>query len=189
MVEDSPFARFLRRLARLIVGICVLWLAFVALQATIHPFDGVISWAKGLVAATDTKLSAQAFKGITLGGLGLILCLCIFPIFLSKIDEKAYGRGLWRGIIAAVVFYLSNELYTMAAKESRVHFIAALFGIVVVTSIVVEALSLAVKEEEQRSFRTDVVSSITSGLLFSVLIKLGEFGLEWIKAIVAHTAA
>lgn len=188
MIDSSPFARFLHRLARLLVALGLLWLAFVALQATLHPFDGLIARARGFVAVLDGRLSAEAFKGITLGGLGLILALCVFPIFLTRIDERAYARGMWRGLVSAAVFYLSNELYAMAEKESRIHFLAALVGIVVVTAIVVEALSLAVREEEQRSFRTDVVSSIASGLLFSVLLKLGEFGIEWITAAVARSA-
>jgi hypothetical protein len=184
---DSHFARFLHRLARLVVALGILWLAFVAAQATFHPFDGAIASTKAFVAGMDSRLSKEAFNGITLGSLALILALCIFPIFLSRIDEKAYGRGLWRGVISTAVFYLSNELYAMAAKESRMHFIAALVGVVIVTAIVVEAISLAVREEEQRSFRTDIVASIASGLLFSVIIKLGEFGIAYLKELVARS--
>lgn len=184
---DSPFARFLHRLARLVVVLGLLWLTFVAVQAAFHPFDSVIAQAKAFVAGLDSNLSKEAFNGITLGSLVLILALCVFPIFLSKIDEKAYARGLWRGVIATAVFYLSNELYAMAAKESRMHFLAALFGVVIVTSIVVEAISLAVREEEQRSFRTDIVSSIASGLLFSVIIKLGGYGIVYLQTLITRS--
>ena len=37
------------------------------------------------------------------------------------------------------------------------------------------------KEEEEKSFRTDVVASIASGLLFGVLVKLAGYGLELLK--------
>jgi hypothetical protein len=184
---DSPFARFLNRLARLVVALGFLWLAFVAVQAAFHPFDALIADTKAFIAGMDSSLSKEAFNGITLGSLVLILALCIFPIFLSRIDEKAYARGLWRGVIATAVFYLSNELYSMAAKQSRMHFLAALFGVVIVTSIVVEAVSLAVREEEQRSFRTDIVSSIASGLLFSVVIKLGGFGIAYLQVLITRS--
>ena len=134
---------------------------------------------RALAAASD--FAYEAFNGITLGSLVLIVGLCIFPLFLKRIDEKAYARGLWRGLIAAAVFFLSNRLFALATKIGRVHFIVTMLGVIVATAIVVEGVSLAVKEEEERSFRTDVTASITSGLLFGVLVKLAEYAIELLK--------
>lgn len=72
---DSPFARFLHRLARLVVAFGILWLAFVAIQAAFHPFNALIADAKAFIAGMDSSLSKEAFNGITLGSLALILAL------------------------------------------------------------------------------------------------------------------
>jgi hypothetical protein len=177
----SRFARYLRRLTRTVFILAILAVIVVAVQALYHPFDSLIAKGGALVEELDAKLSREAFNGITLGSLGLVLAICIFPIFLRRIDERAYGRGLWRGVISAAVFYLSNSLYGLASSLGRIHFMVAILGVIVVAAIVVEGVSLAVKEEEEKSFRTDIVASIGSGLLFGVLVKLGEFGIECLK--------
>jgi hypothetical protein len=177
----SRFARYLRNLILIAVILAVIVLVLAGIQAIFHPFDALIAKVLAFVGDLDSKLTREAFNGITLGSLVLIVALCIFPLFLKRIDEKAYARGLWRGLIAASVFFVSNRLFALASKIGRVHFIVTMLAVVVVTAIVVEGVSLAVKEEEERSFRTDVVASITSGLLFGVLVKLAEYGLECIK--------
>ena len=160
-----------------LIGYAVLFFVLAGIQAVFRPFDALISKGSAIVGGLDAKLTIKAFNGITLGGLALILALCVFPLFLKRIDEKAYARGLWRGLIAASVFYLYNRLFSLAAKIGHVYFIVTMLGVIVATAIVVEGVSLAVKEENERSFRTDVTASITSGLLFGVLVKLAEFGL------------
>jgi len=177
----SRFARYLRRLLKTAIVLAALAAVLAGVQLFFHPFDALIAKARDFADAFDSRLSREAFNGITLGSLGLIIAICIFPIFLRKIDEKAYGRSLWRGLVSAAVFYLSNELYRLATRLGRIQFMLAMLGVIIVSGIVVEAVSLAVKEEEERSFRTDIVASISSGLLFGVLVKLGEYGLAYLK--------
>jgi hypothetical protein len=177
----SRLSVFIRKLVLVLVALALLGLVLAAAQVIFHPFDPVLAWASTSVGDLDSKMSHEAFKGITIGSLALIVAICIFPIFLSRIDEKAYARGLWRGLVSAAVFYLSTELYNMAYESGRIHFIISIIGVILVSTIVIEGVSLAVKEDEERSFRTDIVSSIASGLLFSVLLKLGQLGLEWAR--------
>ncbi len=177
----SRFSRYVRRLARTAIALALLALILAAIQAVYHPFDPFLAAAKSFVDELDSRLSRELFNGITIGSLVLILGLCVFPIFLRKIDERAYGRGLWRGIISAAVFFLANALFALASKISRTGFILSIVGVAVVGAVIVEAVSLAAKEEEERSFRTDIVASIASGLLFGVIVKLAEYGLEFIK--------
>jgi hypothetical protein len=176
----SRFARYLKRLLAAALVLCLLGLALAAVQALFHPFDELIAKGLAYIDDLDAKLSREAFNGITIGSLVLILALCFFPIFLTKIDERAYARGLWRGVISAAVFYLSTELFAVATAIGRVHFLLSVLAVVVVCAIVVEGVSLAVREEEEKSFRTDVIASIASGLLFGVLVKLAEYGLAMI---------
>jgi hypothetical protein len=177
----SRFARYVRRIVRTALILAVLALVLASVQALFHPFDAYIEKGTAFVAGLDSRLSREAFNGITIGSLALILGLCVFPLFLRRIDEKAYARGLWRGLVSAAVFYLSNQLFALASRIGRVHFIVAIVAVVVVTALVVEGVSLAVKEEEEKSFRTDVVASIASGLLFGVLVKLAGYGLELLR--------
>jgi hypothetical protein len=177
----TRFTRYLRNLLRIAVILAVLFFVLAGVQAVFHPFDALMAKALGIVDELDAKLTSEAFNGITLGSLGLILALCVFPLFLKRIDEKAYARGLWRGVISAAVFYLSNRLFALASRIGRIHFIVTMLGVIVLTAVVIEGVSLAVKEEEERSFRTDVTASLTSGLLFGVLVKLAEYGLDLLK--------
>jgi hypothetical protein len=177
----TRFTRYLRNLLRIAVILAVLFFVLAGVQAVFHPFDALMAKALGIVDDLDAKLTSEAFNGITLGSLALILALCVFPLFLKRIDEKAYARGLWRGVISAAVFYISNRLFALASRIGRIHFIVTMLGVIIVTAVVIEGVSLAVKEEEERSFRTDVTASLTSGLLFGVLVKLAEYGLDLLK--------
>jgi hypothetical protein len=177
----SRLGKYLRRLFEITGAIAILGLVLVAVQEIYHPFDQLLARAKDFVSYLEGELTHEAFNGITLGSLGLILGLCVFPVFMSRIDEKAYARSLWRGLVSAAVFYLSNGLYDLASKLGRIHFIVSVFAVIVVTAIVVEGVSLAVREEDEKSFRTDVVASIASGLLFGVLVKLAEYGIAHLR--------
>jgi hypothetical protein len=179
----SRLGRYLRRLFEVVGALAIVLVILAVAQELYHPFDGIIARAKDYIAYLNDELSHETFKGITLGSLGLILALCIFPIFMRRIDEKAYARGLWRGVISAAVFYLSNALYSAALNLGRIHFIVSMAIVIIVTAVVVEGVSLAVREEDEKSFRTDVVASIASGLLFSVLVKLAEYGIEYLKSL------
>jgi hypothetical protein len=177
----TRFTRYLRNLVRIAVTLAVIVLVLAGVQAIFHPFDELIAKILAFVDDLDSKLTREAFNGITIGSLVLVVGLCIFPLFLRRIDEKSYARGLWRGVISASVFYISNQLFAFASRIGRVHFIVVMLAVIIVSAIVVEGISLAVKEEEEKSFRTDVIASITSGLLFGVLVKLAEYGLELLK--------
>jgi hypothetical protein len=177
----SRFRRYFRRLGRVALALGLLALVLYLVQAIFHPFDEAIARSLAYAEGLDANLSHEAFAGISMGSLVLILAICLFPFLLKKIDEAAYLRGLWRGLVSAAVFFLSTKLFALASGASRVYFLLAAFGIIVLTLIVVEGLSLAVREEDERSFRTDVAASIASGLLFGVLVKIVEFAAEWAK--------
>lgn len=181
----SRFARYLRRLATLAILLVLLALVLVAVQALFHPFNAILARGATFVDDLDSKLSREAFKGITIGSLALILALCIFPLFLKRIDERAYWRGLWRGVIAASVYYASSKLFDLASSLGRVRLILVMLVAIVAGVIIVEGISLAVREEDEKSFRTDVVSSIASGFLFGVFVKFAGYGLEYLKGAVS----
>jgi len=177
----TRLSRYVRNLFRVASTLALVVIVLAGVQAAFHPFDALIAKGAAFVNDLDSKLTSEAFNGITLGSLVLVMALCVFPVFLRRIDERAYGRSLWRGLIAAAVFYVSNELYAVASRVSRVNFIFAILAVIVVTAVVVEGVSLSVKEDEEKSFRTDVVASIASGLLFGVLVKLAQYGIHLLQ--------
>jgi xanthine/uracil permease len=185
----SRLGRYLGRLYRISASLALIGIILYAVQAYFHPFDPIIERIAAYVAALDEKITQEAFNGITIGTLVLVVVLCVFPIFLRRIDERAYGRGLWRGLISAAVFYLSSELFTLAQKLGRVHLVVAVIAVIVVTAVVVEGIALSVREEDEKSFRTDVVASIASGLLFGVLVRLGGYGLEYAKSLLPPSSS
>ncbi|MGO8694802.1 MAG: hypothetical protein ACLQMF_14155 [Rectinemataceae bacterium] len=179
----SRFTRYVRGLAKVVLILAIAGLCLYFAQKRYGLFDSEINAIDSFVAEANASLSNEAFAGISMGSLALVLGLCVFPIFVKKFDNKAYLRGLWRGLISALVFFVSNGLYSLAAQASRLYLIAALAIVIVASALLVEGISLAVREEYERSFRTDIVASIASGLLFSVLLKLGQYGYEWIKSL------
>ena len=179
----SRFTRYVRGLVKVALILAIAGLCLYFAQKRYGLFDSEIAAIDSFVAEANASLSNEAFAGISMGSLALVLGLCVFPIFVKKFDNKAYLRGLWRGLISALVFFVSNGLYSLAARASRLYLIAALAIVIVASALLVEGISLAVREEHERSFRTDIVASIASGLLFSVLLKLGQYGYEWIKSL------
>ncbi|MDA8426662.1 MAG: hypothetical protein M0Z80_11050 [Treponema sp.] len=178
----SRFVRYIRGLFKAAVILAALGLCLFFVQKRFGLFDREIAATDSFVAGASASLSSEAFAGISLGSLVLVAVLCVFPVFVKKFDNKAYLRSLWRGLISALVFFVSNELYSLAARASRLYLLAAIAIVIVVSALLVEGIALAVREGEERSFRTDVVASIASGLLFSVLLKLGQYGYEWLRS-------
>ncbi|HUW39509.1 MAG TPA: hypothetical protein VMV90_00760 [Rectinemataceae bacterium] len=178
----SRFVRYIRGLFKAAVILAAFGLILFFIQRSFGLFDREIAAIGSFLAAADTDLSNEAFAGISLGSLALVLGLCLLPVFVKKFDNKAYLRGLRRGLISALVFFVSNGLYSVAARASRLYLIGAIAIVVVVSALLVEGIALAVRETEERSFRTDIVASIASGLLFSVLLKLGQYGYEWLRS-------
>lgn len=181
----SRFSRYVRALLKTAVILAAAALLVAFLQTRYGLFDRELAWARALMADADTRLSNEAFAGISVGSLLLVLGLCVVPIFMRKIDGPGYRRGLWRGLVSAAVFLVSTKLYALAESASRLYLLVAIGLVVLVSALLVEGISLAVREEDERSFRTDVVSAIASGLLFAVLLKLGEYALAWLESGIA----
>jgi glucan phosphoethanolaminetransferase (alkaline phosphatase superfamily) len=176
---SSRFTRYIGRLLRIGLVLSVLFLGLYAAQSYYHVFDDQVAWFRNAMVELERSLSVEALAGISMGSLVLVAGLCLAPIFWKKIDTRGYMRGLWRGVVSAFVFLASSQLFAFAARASKVYLIAAIAGVIVVSALLIEAVSLAVREAEERSLRTDIVSSISSGLLFGVLVQLGQVGLEW----------
>ncbi len=181
---SSRFTRYIGRLLRVALVLGIIFLGVYALQSYYGTFQVQVDAIKAFMADLEGRLSKEALAGISMGSLVLVIVLCLVPIFWRKIDTKSYIRGLWRGLVSAFVFLASTQLFSFAERASRVYLIAAIAGVIILSALLIEAVSLAVREDEERSLRTDIVASISSGLLFGVLIRLGQVGLEWARGLI-----
>jgi len=173
---------YLARVARILIAIVALGLLLLFLQLNFGLFDAQIAQALSLVEKADQKLSDEAVAGISIGSLLLAFGLCVAPLLSRRIHARGFVTSLWRGVISAFVFFLSTALYEYAARANRFYLVLAILGVILVTSVVVEALALAGREEHIVSFRTEITASIASGLLFGIIMKLFQFGIEVAKA-------
>jgi hypothetical protein len=129
----------------------------------------------------NSTLSSEVVTGISIGGVLLILLVIIFPFFMRGIKKKQYFVSLQRGIISSLVFYFSTLLYQYTENISRFFLFLSVVIVIFVTVVLIEVITLSLKEAKQAEFRTDIVAAIASGLSFGVLMKMAVFGIDFIK--------
>ena len=164
--------RFLGTVFKIILFFGLFFLILWFLHTYLHLFDTQLAYINTMIAQMNSTMSSELISGITMGSVILVLLIVIMPLFMKGINRKAYWKSLWRGVISAFVFFISNRIFTYAEQKSRFYLIIAILITVAVTFVLIEVLSLAMRESEEVSFRTDMVSSIAAGLLFGVILKL-----------------
>lgn len=168
----SRLKKFLIKVLIVFTTLLIVGFILFLLQAFFGLFDPQIAAVRNIVSETDAKLSADIFSGISVGTVALLIIVSIFPVFMKGVNNRQYFVGLRRGIIAAFVFYLSDSLYRWLETINRFYMILTMIIVIIITFILIEALSLSAKQDEEVSFRTDMVAAIVSGLMFGVLLKL-----------------
>ena len=73
----SRLALYVRRLYRIAAALALIVLALYGLQIWLHPFDAILAKLSDFAMNVDQRISQEAFKGITIGTLGLVLALCV----------------------------------------------------------------------------------------------------------------
>jgi Na+/proline symporter len=173
--------QFLVKVARVLLILCAMLLILGYLQFEYKLFDTQLAAIMDFIASVDARVSGEVLTGLSLGTLGFVLLASILPVFSRKIHRRSYLKAMQRGILSAFVFFVSTAFYNWAETLTSFYLIVSIVAVIIVTLILIEALSLAMREEEEVSFRTDIVASITSGLLFGVLLKLAGIGIDMIK--------
>jgi hypothetical protein len=144
-------------------------------------FDSLIIYLNQDITKLNSTLSSEVVAGISIGGVLLVAFIVIFPLFMKGIKKKQYFVSLQRGIISSMVFYFSTLLYQYTENISRFFLLLSVVIVMLVTVIMIEIVTLSMKEAKQAEFRTDVVSAIASGLAFGVLLKLIVFSFDFLK--------
>jgi len=175
--------RFLFKLLFVFVIIALIVMVLYFIQMTFHIFDKEIKQFIDWIAYVNQASSYSLIAGVTVGSIIFILAVAMFPLFLRGVNKKNYWVSLQKGLIASFVFFISQIIYKFTANIGKFYFYLTVFAIIVITIILIEIITLSMKEEkaEAEELRTDIIASITSGLIFGVIIKVIEVGLHEIK--------
>jgi hypothetical protein len=166
--------RFLRRVAFFVFVVAIIGISLVAVEELFHPFSSYVRTGAAWVAKTEQLLDGKSFMGISLGMIVLTFCVCLFPLLLPRVSKAQYKTSTVRGVIASLVFFLTQLVYGWAERYGRLRLLAAMLAAIVVTFVVIEFLSLLMREDEEVSFRTDLLAAAASGLASGIVLKLVE---------------
>lgn len=144
-------------------------------QLFFHPFDFVLETADARLAAVDTTLTSEQFAGVSIGSLALVLVVAAIPLFKKGVRRRQYGVSFWRGILSSAIFLGSDKLYRYVQGLGRLYFTATMALFVAVTIVLIEIVSRMGSLENEADTRTELIASIVSGLVFGLLVQLGEY--------------
>jgi len=164
--------RFLNRVLVVALLFSMVAVIFAAIEQRYHPFAAQIKTVTDWLTNTEKLLSSNEIMGISGGMIALTLIVCLFPMFMPKVNKKQYRTNTFRGVIASVVFFFTQIFYTRAELLGQLHLIGAMVLAIIVTVIIIEFLSLLTRNEEEVSFRTDLLAAAASGLASGIVIKL-----------------
>jgi hypothetical protein len=179
----SRLKKFLIKVLVVFLTLAVIGLVLFLLQVFFGLFNNQVDLVKKIFSETDAKLSSDVFTGISVGTVALLLVVGLFPVLMKGVDNRQYFVGLRRGVISSFVFYLSDNLYIWLGSINRFYMILSMVVVIIITFILIEALALSAKKEDEVSFRTDLTSAVVAGLIFGVLLKLFMMGSTFFKTI------
>jgi len=97
----------------------------------------------------------------------------LVPLAMRGVNNRQFLGSFSRGILASVVFVVSDWLYGQLELLGRFWLVLGLGLTVVVTVVLIELITRAGKAQDEVNTRTDLMASVTSGLAFALLLKLG----------------
>lgn len=181
----ARFTPLLRRLVAFLFFIAVLGALAWGVQMIWHPLDPVITYVNQDVAAVGATLSGQVVAGVSLASLFLFIILMLVPLAMRGVNNRQFLGSFFRGILASVVFLVSDWLYGQLELLGRFWLVLGLGLTVIVTVVLIELITRAGRQEQEVNTRTDLMASVTSGLAFALLLKLGTYAWDAALAVLA----
>jgi len=176
----SRLSSYLRALGWGIAGAATILGTLAIVQVYFHPFDIVLDRADASLAAMDRVLTQDEVAGVSMGSLALVLAVAALPLFRKGVRRRQYAVSFWRGLLSSVIFLATDKLYRYVQGLGVLYFSATLALFLAVTIVLVEIISRAGKAEDEEDTRTELIASIVSGLVFGLLVQLGEHLLRFI---------
>jgi hypothetical protein len=179
----ARFTPLLRRVLGFLFLMIVLGAVAWGVQTIWHPLDPVIAYVDQDVGSVGATLSNQTIAGVSLASLVLFIILMIIPLSMRGVNNRQFMGSFIRGILASVVYILSDWLYGELEKVGRFWLLVGMLVTVIVTIVLIELITRAGKIKDEVSTRSDLMASITSGLAFALLTNLGQYAWEYIQKV------
>ena len=171
-MSTKKAVRFLKQVLVVCLVLFIIVGGLLAVQLIFEPFTDQIILVTDWIAKVNSVVETSLFTGISVGMIVLALVVAFLPLVSRKINRRQYLVATQRGVLAALVFFFSQMLYTWAENLSRFWLIVAIVGVAAITFILIETLSLLMRQDEEVAFRTDLLASIASGLVSGIVLKL-----------------
>jgi len=169
---------YIRAMGWVLAGLALVFGILALVQIYFHPFDLVIEEANRGLAVADSTLSKDAVSGISLGSLALVGIVASLPLFKKGVRRHQYWVSFWRGLLSSAIFLCTDKLYRYVQDIGILYLTATLALFVGATIVLVEIVSRAGRIESEADTRTELLASIASGLIFGLLVQLGEYALK-----------
>ncbi|MBN2811332.1 MAG: hypothetical protein JXP39_05510 [Spirochaetales bacterium] len=165
-------ARFLNRIIEATIILFGIIVILALVQHGTGIFTPILREFSNRMAQAERLLDKRTMLGISSGMIVFTLASLLFPLFLRRVNKAQYRVNTLRGIISSVVFFFTQMLYSWAALKSRLHMFASMALAIIATLVIIEFLSHLISNEEEVSFRTDLLSAASSGLAAGIVIRL-----------------
>jgi len=142
------------------------------IETLFHPFTPWIDTCVDWLTETEKNLQGNSLMGVSSGMIALTLLVCLFPLFMRRVNKKQYRTNTFRGVLSSVIFFFSQALYAWAERFGKLHLMGAMLMAIAVTLIIIEFLALLSRVDEEVSLRTDLISACAAGLASGIVIKL-----------------
>lgn len=173
----ARFTQFVGQLFWFIIIMVAIACVVFTVQTIWHPFNALIAFINQDVDKVNSTLTGEVVGGISFAALLLFLVLLLIPLLIRGVNNKQFITGFLRGILASAVYLVTDYFYSSMEKLGRFWLVLAILFSIVVTFVLVELITRAGKKKDEVSVRTDLTSSISSGLAFGLIIKLVTYGL------------
>ncbi|MCL6590373.1 MAG: hypothetical protein K6U80_10510 [Firmicutes bacterium] len=166
----------------IILSILVLVGAGWVLQLELHWLDPPLKQVGSYLKLADEQMSRKWIAGISFGTLIFIGALFLIPVFSKQIDAKIYFSNIRQGIVASFVFFGSDWVYGLMENFGKIYKLLSIAVISIVTLILISFGAKFFKTQEAKvEFKSGLVASVTSGLIFGVLLNLITLVINLIK--------
>jgi hypothetical protein len=181
--KASRLLAYVRALGWAVVAASLVFGVLAMVQIFFHPFDFVLEKADASLAAMDAALVSDQVAGVSVGTVVLVGLVASLPLFKKGVRRKQYALSFWRGLLSSAIFLATDKLYRYVQGLGVLYFSATLAVFVAATIVLVELISRMSRVEYEAETRTELIASIVSGLVFGLIVQLGEYGLGLLRRI------
>lgn len=146
----------------------VLWFLYAKFNLFDKEIGGLIYLFKTIEAGVQTRLIA----GISIGSLLIALSFLLIPAFSRRIDRKAFFTSIWRGLLSALTYLIASKVYEVALKKGHLAVVITNIIFIFITFILIETIIILISDNDEKGLRTELTASISSGVLFGILVQL-----------------